>query len=72
MAVLDSFSFGLPVITTPVGGIPDMLTNSVNALIFEAGDVGALSKCLERCMNDSHFRHSLSDSFINWLRLFLT
>ncbi|AUD06965.1 glycosyltransferase family 4 protein [Spirosoma pollinicola] len=62
MAVLDAFSYSLPVITTPVGGIPDILTNSVNALIFEPGDIDTLSIQLMLCIDDSNLRHSLANA----------
>lgn len=65
MAVLDAFSYGLPVITTPVGGIPDLLTDSQNALIYSPGDIQALSKCLTRCISDQNLRHSLAKSSFN-------
>ena len=65
MAMLDAFSYGLPVITTPVGGIPDLLTHSQNALIYQPGDVQALSDCLTRCISDPAVRDSLAESSIN-------
>lgn len=65
MAMLDAFSYGLPVITTPVGGIPDLLTDPQNALIFQPGDIRALSNCLTRCISDKTLRDSLAESSIN-------
>lgn len=65
MAVLDAFSYGLPVITTPVGGIPDLLTDTENALIYQPGDIGALSTCLTKCITDQELQHTLAESSIN-------
>ena len=39
MAVLDAWAYGLPVITTPVGGIPDIAINGKNLLLFNPGDI---------------------------------
>jgi glycosyltransferase involved in cell wall biosynthesis len=61
MAILDAFSYGLPVITTPVGGIPDLLTDRQNALIFQPGDIQALSECLTKCISDRAVRDSLAE-----------
>ena len=61
MAMLDAFSYGLPVITTPVGGIPDFLTDSQNALMFQPGDIMALSNCLNKCISDQALRKSLAE-----------
>ena len=47
MAVLDAWSYGLPVITTPVGGIPDVAIDKENMLLFSPGDLHALSRSIE-------------------------
>lgn len=60
MAVLDAWAYGLPVVTTPVGGIPDVAQDGVNMLLFEPGDVEQLSKQLEKIMTDDKLRQSLS------------
>lgn len=44
MSVLDAWSYGLPVITTPVGGIPDVAQDGVNMLLFNPGDIDMLAK----------------------------
>lgn len=66
MSVLDAFSFGLPIITTPVGGIPDVLTDSVNALIFNQGDIKSMSLCLKRLIDDSVLRHKMANTSIEF------
>lgn len=60
MAVLDAFAYGLPVITTPVGGIPDVAKNGENMLIFSPGDVFALSEELSLLIDDQTLRYTLS------------
>jgi len=52
MAVLDAWSFGLPVITTPVGGLSDILIHGENSLIFEPGDSVALALHMEHLINN--------------------
>ncbi|MBR5595990.1 MAG: glycosyltransferase family 4 protein [Paludibacteraceae bacterium] len=52
MAVLDAWSYGLPVITTPVGGIPDVAKNEENMLVFNPGDIEKLSECMRRLITD--------------------
>lgn len=61
MAVLDAWAYRLPVITTPVGGLPDVLVDEVNALVFEPGDVNTLSQQLERLITDSNLRNSIAE-----------
>lgn len=42
MAVLEAMSASLPVISTNVGGIPEVIVGGVEGLIFDAGDVDRL------------------------------
>lgn len=47
LSVLESMSYGKPIITTPVGCIPEFLSNRESALIFDFKDADALAKCME-------------------------
>lgn len=64
MAVLDAWSYGVPVITTPVGGLPDVLISGINALVFEPGDLNKLAKLLEELIIDDSLRKRISDESI--------
>ena len=60
MAVLDAWAYGLPVITTPVGGIPDIAEDGRNMLLFNPGDIDVLAKQLDRMISDSSLRESIA------------
>lgn len=60
MAVLDAWSYGLPVITTPVGGIPDVANDGQNMLLFEPGNINQLAQCLERMILDKNLRSEIT------------
>lgn len=60
MAVLDAWAYGLPVITTPVGGIPDIATDGKNILLFNPGDIDKLAEQLERMISDEMLRTQIS------------
>ncbi|WP_316844697.1 glycosyltransferase family 4 protein [Pedobacter psychrodurus] len=62
MAILDALGYGVPIVTTPVGGIPDVLTNRETALFVPPGDVQALSLALDTLMSDPQLIQQLSDS----------
>lgn len=51
MGVLDAWAYNLPVVTTPVGGLPDIVSNGENALIFEPGDIDGLEENLKQLGN---------------------
>ena len=46
MAILDAIAYGLPIVTTPVGGILDVFTDNKNAFIFNPGDINSLAQKL--------------------------
>lgn len=60
MAVLDAWAYGLPVITTPVGGVPDVAIDGKNMLLFNPGDINKLADCLERIITDEQLRQMIS------------
>lgn len=66
MAVLDAWAYGLPVITTPVGGIPDVAVNGENILLFKSGDVEMLSFQLERMITNHTLREHISTASRNF------
>lgn len=62
MAVLEGMAAGRLVITTPVGGIPEVVTDGRNGLLVEPGAVSALSEALGRAIDDAELRHRLGEA----------
>jgi glycosyltransferase involved in cell wall biosynthesis len=60
MAVLDAWAYGLPVVTTSINGIDEIVHNNVNGLLFPPGDIHSLSKCLESLMESKPLRETLA------------
>lgn len=48
MVVLEAWAYGISVVTTPVGGLPDVLEDGKNALTFDFGDWEGLADRLSR------------------------
>ena len=59
MAVLDAWAYGLPVVTTPVGGIPDVAIDGENMLLFQPGNINTLAEKLEQIITDEALRRKL-------------
>lgn len=60
MAVLDAWAYGLPCIVTPAGGLPDIVKEGENALLFEFGDEKTLSEKLDIMMSDDALRERIA------------
>ncbi len=59
MAILEAMAWGLPIITTPVGGIPEVVIQGQNGLLIEPGNVSQLSKSIQYLMQDITLRQSM-------------
>lgn len=59
MALLEAMSWGLPVIATPVGGVPEIVTHELDGLLVPPGDIDALGAAIVRLMSDPRLRERL-------------
>lgn len=60
MSVLEAWAYGLPVITTLVGGLPDIVIDGGNALVIKPGDLEGISIATEKLISDESLRERLS------------
>jgi glycosyltransferase involved in cell wall biosynthesis len=51
-AIFEAMNFGLPIVATAVGGIPDHLQDGVNALFIKPKDAQSLANAVVRLLND--------------------
>jgi glycosyltransferase involved in cell wall biosynthesis len=56
LAVPEAMAASLPVITTRVGAIPEMIEDGVTGLLIAPGDSGGLHDALERLLQSPEFR----------------
>jgi glycosyltransferase involved in cell wall biosynthesis len=56
MALLEAMAHGLPSITSPVGGIPDVFRGGVDGELVEAGDVGQIRAAMVKYIVDDEAR----------------
>lgn len=60
-SVLEASLAELPLITTKVGALPEMIRDEETGLLVESGDVKALTHAMARVYDDETLRHKLKD-----------
>ncbi|UKK54780.1 glycosyltransferase family 4 protein [Prevotella sp. E2-28] len=56
MAVLEAWSHGIAVVTTPVGGLPDVIEDGSNCVVFPTGDYMKLAEQLDSLISKESLR----------------
>ena len=52
LVVLEAFLAGLPVVAARIGGIPELVSDGTNGLLFHPGDADDLARVLARLVNE--------------------
>lgn len=59
MSILEAMSYGLPILTTPVGGVPDIVRDKLNGRLVQPGDSGGIQAALLSMLEDSESRQEM-------------
>ncbi len=59
VALLEAMAAGLPVVSTPVAGIPDAVEDGVNGFLVPPGDVAALADAIATLLGDQGQRQAM-------------
>ena len=60
MVVLEAWMYGICVVTTPVGGLPDVIEEGRNCLTFGFGNYEVLASQLRRLMDKPERREEMA------------
>jgi len=70
VANIEALAAGIPVISTRVGGIPEVLDQGNNGWLVEPGDPAALADAIRDCIADSGRRRQQSENGLRYIRRF--
>jgi glycosyltransferase involved in cell wall biosynthesis len=62
IVLIEAGIMNKPAVASNVGGIPEIIENEKDGLLFESGNVEELSKCILRIINDSELARELSEN----------
>jgi glycosyltransferase involved in cell wall biosynthesis len=62
MSVLEAMSWGIPAVTSPVGGIPEVVQDGFNGFLVPPEDIPALANALQRLIEDEPLRLQMGAS----------
>lgn len=57
--IFEAMASKLPVVATRTGGIPDLITDGKNGLLFEQKNITQMADCINKILNDEELRISL-------------
>lgn len=62
MSILEAMAIALPIISTPVGGIPEAVEDGVNGFLIQPGDYKALAEKIDTLANDKQLREQMGQN----------
>jgi glycosyltransferase involved in cell wall biosynthesis len=62
LAVLEAWAAGVPVVASHVGGLPELIDDGQNGLLFPPGDEGALKESICKILVDLNFARQLREA----------
>ena len=60
--IMEAMACGLPVITTPISGIPEIIENGINGQLIPTDDPHALADAIQRLSADRQLSNKLSEA----------
>jgi glycosyltransferase involved in cell wall biosynthesis len=61
ISILEAMSYSLPIISTPVGGIPEIVTDNVNGFLIEPGNKKQIKEAIEKLIYDGNLRREMGE-----------
>lgn len=62
VAILDAMAMGLPIVSTPVAGIPEIVEDGCNGFLVQPGDFQSLADRIVRLARDPELRMAMGQA----------
>jgi glycosyltransferase involved in cell wall biosynthesis len=62
ISCLEAMAFGLPIVATTAGGLPEVVEDGVTGLLVPPGDSHALAAAIVRLLGDADLRHRMGQA----------
>lgn len=72
LVILEAMAYGLPIITSPIGGIPDLIQNGTNGYLIEPWKFTDYVKNISLMISDEKLYSSISNNNYNYSKQNLT
>jgi glycosyltransferase involved in cell wall biosynthesis len=59
ISILEAMAYSLPIISTPVGGIPEIVTNNINGFLIEPGNGEQIKETIVKLLYDKNLRRKM-------------
>ncbi len=61
ISILEAMSYGLPILSTPVGGIPEIVENGVTGFLFQPGDKNGIFQAILQLLSNKDLAKQMGD-----------
>ena len=68
MSVLEAMSWGLPIISTTVGGIPQLVKQKINGYLIEPGDIDGFADRLKELLSNDTLRQTMGEQSLRFIK----
>ena len=62
ISVIEAMAFGIPVVATNVGGLPEVVENGVTGILVPPGDIQALADAIVYLLSNSQLRLQMGEA----------